>query len=467
MDAELLTPGRQRLLLAAVFSGLLLAMLDQTIVGTALPTIVRSLDGSSLYVWVVTAYLVPATVSLPIYARLSDRYGRRALLLTGMVLFLLGSGLSAASQSMGELVAFRALQGLGAGALEGLSFILVADLFGGRRNAALQGMLAGLMGVSFIAGPLIGGFFADGIGWRWAFLVNLPIGAAALAVVALVLPPSVGRREGRGARLDLAGIGLLTGAIGLVLVGLTRYSVVKSWIDPETGGVIAAGLLALVAFLRVERRAAAAIIPLALFADRRTAALLAAGATGGFGLYASVFLLPRYFQGVRDVSATHSGLLIYPLLIGIVVSVNVAAAVIVKRGEYRTPILLGLGSLALGALGFATFDSGTPDAASLLFMALIGIGVGPTFSGLQIAMQRTVTPARMGASMGTLLLLRQVGGAVAIAAAATIYAAGDDAATATGVGVSAVALVGVVVAAAALLTLPRLATRFTPAPAPA
>src|SRR5690242_19640582 len=177
MDTEALTPNRQRLLLAAVISGLLLAMLDQTIVGTALPSIVRHLDGANLYVWVVTAYLVTATVSLPVYARLSDRYGRRALLLIGMSLFLLGSALSAASQSMGELVGFRALQGLGAGALEGLSFILVADLFAGRRNAALQGMLAGLMGISFIAGPLIGGFLADSVGWRWVFLVNLPIGA--------------------------------------------------------------------------------------------------------------------------------------------------------------------------------------------------------------------------------------------------------------------------------------------------
>src|SRR3954452_13499842 len=214
--------NRQRLLLAAVISGLLLAMLDQTIVGTALPAIVGHLDGASLYLWVVAAYLVPATVSLPIYARLSDRYGRRALLLTGMVLFLAGSALSASAQSMGQLVAWRGLQGLGAGALEGLSFILVADLYAGRRNAALQGLLAGMMGLSFIAGPLVGGFLADHVGWRWVFLVNLPIGAAALAVVAAVLPASVGRREGRAAPLDLAGIALLTAAIALVLVGLSE-----------------------------------------------------------------------------------------------------------------------------------------------------------------------------------------------------------------------------------------------------
>src|SRR3954463_14382687 len=266
----------QRLLLAAVISGLLLAMLDQTIVGTALPAIVRHLDGSNLYVWVVTAYLVTATVSLPVYARLSDRYGRRALLLTGMSLFLVGSALSAGAQSMGELVAFRGLQGLGAGALEGLSFILVADLYAGRRNAALQGMLAGLMGLSFIAGPLVGGFLADQAGWRWVFLVNLPIGAAALAIVATVLPASIGRSEHRGARIDFAGIGLLTVAIGLVLVGLNQHAQV-AWADWRTSGLIAAGLATLVAFIAVERRAAAPVMPLSLFADRRTAALLAAG----------------------------------------------------------------------------------------------------------------------------------------------------------------------------------------------
>src|SRR3954449_4752687 len=217
MNSDALSPKRQRVLLAAVISGLLLAMLDQTIVGTALPAIVRHLDGSSLYVWVVTAYLVSATVSLPVYARLSDRYGRRPLLQIGMALFLLGSALSAASHSMGELVAFRGLQGLGAGALEGLSFILVADLFPGRRNAALQGMLAGLMGLSFIAGPLVGGFLADHVGWRWVFLVNLPIGIAALTIVATVLPASVGRQEQRRAPIDFAGIALLTAAIAFVL----------------------------------------------------------------------------------------------------------------------------------------------------------------------------------------------------------------------------------------------------------
>jgi len=449
MEAQL-TPTRQRLLLAAVMSGLLLAMLDQTIVGTALPAIVGHLHGDSLYVWVVTAYLVPATVSLPIYARLSDRYGRRALLLIGMTLFLAGSALCAAAHSMEQLVAFRALQGLGAGALEGLSFILVADLYAGRRNAALQGVLAALMGVSFIAGPLVGGFLADTAGWRWVFLVNLPIGLAALAIVATVLPASIGRREDRRSPLDLAGIALLTVSIGLILVGLSE----------RVGGLLAAGAALLVAFVYVERRAASPVMPPALFSDRRTAAILAAGATGAFGLFASVLLLPRYFQGVRDVSATHSGLLIYPLLLGLVISVNVAAAVIIKRGEFRSTILAGLGLLTLGAAGFATFTASTPDWESLVFMALIGLGVGPLMSGLQIAITRTVAPAAIGGALGTLMLLRQVGAAFALAAAERLYVHGDDAATATGTSIFIVALVGAVLAAVALLSVPRPATRF-------
>src|SRR3954466_340575 len=191
-------------------------MLDQTIVGTALPAIVQDLDGSSLYLWAVTAYLVPATVSLPIYARLSDRHGRRAMLLAGMGLFLAGSVLSASAQGMEQFITCRALQGLGAGALEGLPFILVADLYAGRRSASLQGALAGLMGVSFIAGPLVGGFLTDHVGWRSVFTVNLPIGLAALAVVATVLPASLGRSERRSTPLDLTGIALLTLGVGLL-----------------------------------------------------------------------------------------------------------------------------------------------------------------------------------------------------------------------------------------------------------
>jgi EmrB/QacA subfamily drug resistance transporter len=472
MPTMTLSPLRRRLLLAAMLGGLLLAMLDQTIVGTALPQIVGALGGGSLYAWAITAYLIPSTVTLPLYARLSDRHGRRALLLIGMALFLLGSALSATAGSMAELIGFRALQGTGAGALEGLSFILVTDLFQGRRSAAWQGALAGLMAFSFLAGPLLGGLITDGLGWRWVFLVNLPLGVVAMAVVASVVPASLGRSERRDHPPDYAGMALLTLAIGLVLLGLSRRGMaLRGWLEPDTGGALALGLLLLVPFWRAERRAATPIVPPSLVSERRTGLLLATATVAGFAMYAGVMLLPRYFQDARDVSATHSGVLIYPLLLGVLVSVNVGARLVARTGSLRV-VLLGASALvALGALGFAGFDAATPAWESALFMALLGCGAGPTFSGLQIAMQRSVAPAQIGAAMGTLILLRQVGGTVALVAAQTLYlsrldgaATLDAAAHATGTALLWVALAGALLAAVALLWLPRGAGRL-PAPA--
>src|SRR3954451_12729083 len=299
------SPARRRLVLASVISGLMLAMLDQTIVGTALPRIVASLDGTSLYLWVVTAYLVPATVTLPLYARLSDRYGRRRLLLIGMGLFLAGSALAGAAPHMGWLVGARAIQGAGAGALESLSFILMADLYGGRRNAALQGAMAGMMAIAFIAGPLVGGVLTDHVGWRACFTVNLPIGLAAMAGIATTLPAAVGRSERSDLPLDLAGIGLLTTAVGLLLVGLNEKThaaaggALPGWAEPRTGGLIAAGLVLGAALVAVERRAAPPIIPLRLLADRGVGAICLAGTTAAFALFCGTLLLPRYFQFAR------------------------------------------------------------------------------------------------------------------------------------------------------------------------
>ena len=338
-----LSATRRRLLWVAVLSGLLLAMLDQTIVGTALPTIVGELGGESWYVWGITAYLVPATVLLPVFARLSDRYGRQRMLLTGMTLFVMGSALCSLAQTMTQVVAFRGLQGAGAAALEALSFLLSRSCRGPRRSATGQAALAGVMAFSFIGGPLIGGLLTDHVGWRWVFLVNVPLGVAAIAIVARVLPAGIGRQESRETPLDLLGILTLTAAVGVLLVGLNQHLRVRDWTDLRTGGLVVLGALGLAAFVAVERRAAAPIIPMRLLTQRVIGRLLAAGATCTFGLYACVMLLPRYFQAVRDASATESGVLIYPLLVGMLVAVNVGAAVIVRRGSFRGTLLAGNG----------------------------------------------------------------------------------------------------------------------------
>jgi MFS family permease len=370
---------------------------------------------------------------------------------------------------MGQLIAWRAVQGLGAGALEGLSFILVADLFRGARSVAWQSAMAGLMAFSFLGGPLLGGVLCDHLGWQSVFTVNLPIGIAAMVVVARVLPRSLGRSERRDVPPDYAGMVLLTGAIGLTLLGLSRRGMpvpgsdqLRSWMELSTGGALAGGLVLLAAFLFAERSAAAPLLPLRLLRDRTLAVIMITGTAASFAMFASVLLLPRYFQQAGHVSATHSGLLIYPLLIGVLLSVNLGAALMVRTLAFRKVLVGGCALVCI-----ATFDAHTPGWQSSVFMALIGFGVGPTFSGLQIAVQRRVAPADMGAAMGTLILLRQLGGTVALAAAETIYIgrlAGvhtqQAAAGATGTGVFAISLAGALIAIAALASLPRAARRL-------
>jgi hypothetical protein len=273
--------------------------------------------------------------------------------------------------------------------------------------------------------------------------------------VAYALPASLGRREGRGTPLDLAGIALLSLAIGVLLVALSECTAGTATTWRTTALVAAAGVLA-AAFVAVERRAAAPVVRLELLTDRRTGPVLLAGAVGAFGLFAGALLLPRYFQSVRHVSATHSGLLIYPLLVGVVLSVNVAGAVISRRLEFRRALLIGAGLAAVGAAGFAV-----AMPLSLLWMALIGLGVGPTLSGVQIALVRSVPPPAIAGALGTLMLLRQVGASLAFAAATVLYdAGGPDRAQATGHAVFLVTLAGAAVAAAALVSLPRGAGRL-------
>jgi MFS family permease len=369
-----------------------------------------------------------------------------------MVSFLLGSALSALSQNMGELIAFRALQGTGAGALEGLSFILVTDLFQGRRSAAFQGAMAGLMAVSFIAGPLIGGFLTDQVDWRACFASTCRSGSRRWSWS----PRSSPRRSGAASH------------------GPRRSTSPASRCSPLPWGCCSSASSTATsrrsrrgspASPRSWRSSAAPVVPLRLLTDRRVGRIMLSGASATFGLYAGVLLLPRYFQTVRDVSATHSGLLIYPLLLGLLLAVNLGAQLIVRTGALRRVLLGGYALAALGALGFASFDASTPDWQSLLFMALLGLGIGPALSGLQIALTRTVTPRDMGAAMGTLLLVRQIGGAIALASAQTIYLSRvhDGAAVATGTGVLVVALAGAAIAAFALISIPRV-EKLAPAP---
>lgn len=462
-----LSPRRRVLLWAAVVSGLLLSMLDQTIVGTALPLIVGDLGGPSWYVWAFTAYLVPATVLLPVAARLSDRHGRQRLLLAGMAVFVAGSLVCAAAGSMPILTTGRAIQGTGAAALEALSFIVVSELSRTGRPAAGQAALAAVMTISFVAGPLVGGLLGDHVGWRWVFLVNVPIGIAAMVAVVAALPASFGRSEDRATPVDLLGIAVLTLSVGAVLIGLTRHQQHPTWFDLRTGGLVALGAVGLVVLLAVERRAAAPIVPPRLLGDPLTGRLLLAGATATTGLYAGILLLPRWYQTDRGASATESGVLLYPLLLALLVGVNLGAAAIVRRGEFRGVLVAAGAVTVLAAAGFGTLTDGSPGWLPLVLMALLGLGMGPALSGLQLALARTTAPRDLGAAMGTLLLGRQVVGTVALAVSEAVWSArlvDGDRAAATGTTIAVVAAAGALAALVTLLGLGRTRGRL-PAPA--
>lgn len=469
VSSDVLTPPSKArpgngLLLLAVLGGMFLAMLDQTIVGTALPRITRELGGADLYVWVVTAYLLTSTITVPLYGRLSDTYGRKPLLLTGIVVFLLGSLLCGVAQDMNQLIAFRALQGLGAGALLPLSLALVADRFPPNESGRVQGALGGVMALSYIAGPFLGGVFTDQASWRWAFLINLPIGLVLIAIIVARLPHVAG--QGRGARPDYLGMAVFSAAIGVLLVGLTEKGLDDhTWTSgPVLWPILAAAVL-LVAFVLVERRAEQPIVPLELFRDRTYTLVNVASFFTAFCLYAGVVFLPRYFQEAMGLTATESGLRIYPLMLGMVAGSVITGALISRTRRYKPWLVAGPFLISAGALLCTGLAADTPALALAGWMALLGLGMGPMLSGLTVAVQFSVPPRFIGTASANLTFFRQIGGSVALALAGTFYATvvRDEApargleaahAAATATVVPWLAVGGALVALVALVMLP-------------
>ncbi|WP_248965487.1 MDR family MFS transporter [Sphaerisporangium perillae] len=462
------------LLLAGVLGGMFLAMLDQTIVGTALPRIVAEFGGAGLYTWVVTAYLLTSTVTVPLYGRLSDAYGRRPLLLIGVTVFLLGSVLCGLAQDMGQLIAFRGLQGLGAGALIPLSLALVADMFPPEKSGKVQGAVGGVMAASYIAGPILGGFFTDQASWRWAFFVNLPVGAVLLAIIALRLPrtPGTGR-----ARPDYLGIAVFTVAISALLIGLTEKGLSgHTWTSPPVIGPLLAAAVLLGVFVPVESRAEQPIMPMHLFRNPTYTIVNIASFFTAACLYAGAVFLPRYFQEARGLSATSSGLHIYPFMLGMLVGSILTGALIARTRRYKPWLVAAPFLIAAGAVLCTGLAVGTSIWWLVAWMALMGLGVGPMLSGLTVAVQSSVPPSYIGTATAKLTFFRQIGGSVALAVAGTAYTSvvRDQAVTrplaeahaaAAATVIPWLATAGAVIALAALVLLPRRPLAEAPAPA--
>ena len=413
-------------MLGAVLLVLFLSSLDQTIVGTALPRIVTELHGDNLYTWVVTAYLLTSTVTVPVYGKLSDVFGRRPMLLIGVAVFLVGSALSGLSQSMGQLIAFRGVQGLGAGALFPISLAIIGDLFDPKERGRYQGLFGAVFGLSFIIGPFLGGFLTDNVNWRWVFYVNLPVGILALAVIAAVLP-NLGRRPGSVRDLDYVGIAVLSACLVPLLIGLTEKGQTApdgqlyGWLTWQVGGLILLSAVMLVAFILVERRAREPVIPLDLFASRTTAGTYAAVFCLGFGMFTAVIYLPRFYQAVREVSATQSGYEIWPLLVGLMGGSILAGQLISRTGRYKALMLVAIAILIAGAYLMTHMQADTDNRVLWTWMLILGAGIGPGMAAYTVVIQSVVPLKRLGVATSTLTLLRQIGGSVSLAIAGTLF----------------------------------------------
>ena len=397
----------------------LLAALDQTVVATALPQIVTDLHGFSDLSWVVSAFLVAATVTVPLYGKLSDLYGRRRMFVVAISIFLVGSALCGAAQSMGQLIAFRALQGVGAGGLLPLSQAAIADLFSPRERGRYQGYIGSMWATAAVAGPLIGGSLTDAASWRWIFFINLPLGAIALVVVLRTMRAQTNMREHR---IDYAGAAVLSVAITALLLACTWGGTTYPWDSFEVLGTGIGGLVLAVVFIAIERRVEEPLLPLTLFRERVFAVSTAGGFVVGAIIFAVSIYVPVFSQGVQNISATSSGVVLIPFSLGWVAAATITGQLISRTGRYRLFPIVGSVFILCGLALLTLLGEGTPPVAVAGILVITGIGMGMTFQPYIIATQNAVEVSNLGIATATIQFFRSMGGSLAVAALGTLLA---------------------------------------------
>ncbi|WP_329118116.1 MDR family MFS transporter [Streptomyces sp. NBC_01465] len=412
-------PPLSRLAVLGLLLGIVLATLDGTIVGTSLPTIVGDLGGLDHLSWVLTAYLLTAAVSTPIWGKLGDLYGRKGSYMSSIVVFLAGSVLSGLAQDMGQLIAFRALQGLGAGGLMVGALSIIGTVLPPAQAGRSQSMIGVLLPAAMIGGPLLGGFLTDQLNWRWVFYVNVPVGVAALLIVSFRIRLHSPRTK---PRIDVAGAALLTtGILALTLLsswGGTTYA----WSSPQILALAAATVVALAAFVRTERRAPEPVVPPRLFRDRNFTVAQILSFLVGAAMLGATSYLPQYMQFVRGESSTASGLLLLPLMLGMIGAQLLIGRRVSNGGRYRAYPIAGGALSTVGALALLSLRTDTATAVASALTLVLGIGIGCLMQPTMLITMNSADPRDMGAASGTTSLLRTIGGSLGVAVLGSVFA---------------------------------------------
>jgi len=400
------------LVMAGTMLGLFTSAMDQTIVGTAMPRVVAHLGGYEHYSWVFTGFMVVSTTAVPIVGKLTDMYGRKFFFLGGIAIMMLGSALCGMSQSMTQLIAFRAIQGLGAGTIMATAFAIIADVFPPAQRARWAGLMSGVYAAASVAGPLIGGYITDNLNWRWVFYVNLPLGAVALSTFFSVMP-SV--RPGVRHRLDYWGVTMLILTVVPLLLAFSWANEEYPWLSAQIIGLLAFAALAALAFATVERRAAEPILPPELF--RHRIFLVSAGVTflTGMGMFGSIAYLPLFVQGVIGSSATNSGLVIMPMMISMSLTAAVVGQLLARWGRYRIIGVVGLAAMSGGMFLMSRMDATSTNAIATRNMIVVGMGLGATMPIFILAVQNALPYRMLGVSTAAIQFFRSVGGTMGVA----------------------------------------------------
>jgi EmrB/QacA subfamily drug resistance transporter len=418
-QAAELSPRARLEILGAILLALFLFALDQTVVGTALPRIVTDLQGNNLYTWVVTVYLLTATISGPVYGKLSDLFGRRPIIIFAVSLFLIASVLSGLSQQMWQLILFRGLQGLGGGAVFPVALAVVADLYTPAERGKYLGLFGAVFGLSSLLGPGIGGFITDQFSWHWIFFVNVPLGAIALIIMWRLLPTI--RRPEANRNIDYLGAVAFALAIAPFLVGLTNKQT-GQWADPAVGGLILLGLAFGAVFIWIESRAQEPIVPLGLFKIRAFTISVTGMFMAAFGFFGAVIFLPRWFQSVAGASATESGYNLLPLLAALIFSAIVSGQIVARVGRYKVLMFGSLLVLAVGLFMLTNLRADTDRRTLWLWMVIAGLGIGPSFAVFTLIVQNAVESTCVGVATASLTFFQQIGGTIGLTIAGTVFA---------------------------------------------